>query len=143
MQCPRRKENPPGINPREDDTGKDGCCTYCGSLLPELFIQRLEQKDVILEPTDKNYKVYVKNKGGEKFKQTYRTDEKPFVSYDSEDHQWVTRELEETKFYFQHLSEDQRKRFIELMNDKNIIIDTPGYFYKMPFFMKVEDAKKS
>jgi hypothetical protein len=46
-----------------------------------------------------------------------------------------------SKFYFQHLSEDQRNEFITAYNDHIITIGYPGYFYVLPFFcrsLKVE-----
>lgn len=39
------------------------------------------------------------------------------------------------KFYFQHLSDEQMTRFIELLNAKKINIGYPGYFYTLPFFI--------
>lgn len=39
------------------------------------------------------------------------------------------------KGYFQHLSEAQMKRFIELLNEKKIKLAHPGYFYVLPFFI--------
>jgi hypothetical protein len=107
---------------------------------------RLEAGDVILVPTDKNYKVYVKNDGGEPFKQTFRTDEpsKPGeIMKDPMDQSkwtWTTQETSQTKFYFQHLSEEQRKRFVELLNTKKIKLDYPGYFYRLPFFATWESV---
>ena len=40
-----------------------------------------------------------------------------------------------TKFYFQHLSEDQKKKFIELLNSKKLTLEYPGHFYNLPFFI--------
>ncbi len=39
------------------------------------------------------------------------------------------------KFYFQHLSTAQMKRFVELYNLKIMKVGFPGHFYVMPFFM--------
>lgn len=38
------------------------------------------------------------------------------------------------KFYFQHLSEEGRKRFIEMMNAGTLNVGVPGHFYVLPFF---------
>lgn len=46
-----------------------------------------------------------------------------------------TQEQSQTKFYFEHLSEPQMKRFIELLNEKRIKLNYPGYFYRKPFFV--------
>lgn len=39
------------------------------------------------------------------------------------------------KFYFQHLDEDGKRRFIDLLNEGNVVIGDPGYFYVRPFFI--------
>lgn len=59
-----------------------------------------------LEPTDKNYKTY------------------------------VDLPTEFSKFYFQHLSEAQRKEFVRLVNAGTVKLAYPGHFYVLPFFMK-------
>lgn len=41
-----------------------------------------------------------------------------------------------SKFYFKHLSVDQRKRFVELLNGKRLQLGEPGYFYVRPFFVQ-------
>ena len=112
----------------------DGTCDYCGSLSGDDFMARLEAGDVVLVPTDKNYKVYVRNQGGAAFKQTYRTD--PGGTLDQTKWVWTTREVEEAKFYFQHLSPAQQERFVELLNAKKIALDFPHHFYRAPFFIK-------
>ncbi len=39
------------------------------------------------------------------------------------------------KFYFQHLSDAERVRFVELLNAGVLRIGMPGRFYVLPFFM--------
>lgn len=39
------------------------------------------------------------------------------------------------KFYFQHLSEEQRQEFFELLTGGKLHIGSPGYFYVLPFFI--------
>ncbi len=51
---------------------------------------------------------------------------------------WTTREIEQTKFYFQHLSEEQMRRFIELLNGKKLKLDFPGHFYRLPYFIRTD-----
>lgn len=41
------------------------------------------------------------------------------------------------KFYFQHLSIEQRLNFIEMANAGRLNIGQPGHFYVTPFFMKL------
>jgi hypothetical protein len=133
--CGRRENGIEG----EDGYGlDDNSCSYCGSLNPDEFMRRVEAGDVTLSPTDKNYKVYICNDGGEPFKQTYRPDGTGGANRD--EWIWTTREMSLAKFYFQHLSKAQQHRFIELMNEKKAKLNTPGHFYSMPFFM-VEDKK--
>jgi len=156
----------------------DGHCKHCGSLNADVFMARLEAGDVELVPTDKNYKVYVRNKGGEPFHQSYRvdsmedrikaaadaihryhkvrnmTEEAAFLAAMSADDRadfeaykagdqldpmknwkWTTEDRSETKFYFQHLTEPQMQRFVELLNEKKLRIGEPGFFYRKPFFI--------
>lgn len=120
---------------REDQT-----CSYCGSLHQDVFMARLEARDVALGPTDKSYKVYVENKGGAVFLQTYRNcppDAKCTGPKDCT--HWVTRDRPSTKFYFQHLTEPQMLRFIELLKAGKLKIDYPGHFYVTPFFISYKD----
>lgn len=69
--------------------GKNNTCSYCGSLHPDIFMARVEAGTIKLQATDKNYKVYVANDGGE-----------PISG----------------KFYYYHLSEEQYIKFRELYN---------------------------
>lgn len=149
-----------GDGPNKDSYLNDDTCTFCGSLNPETFMKRLEAGDIEVGPTDKNYKVYVRNAGGEGFKQTFRDcyekDEQgqmvfvispqgnreakkkspPCTGPDDCQH-WVTRDTSQTKFYFYHLSDEQQARFVELLNAKKMKIGYPGHFYRLPYFCKV------
>jgi hypothetical protein len=55
-----------------------------------------------VEPTDKSYKAYIRTEKGT------------------------------SKFYFQHLSSAQQVEFVRLVNDKVMVIDMPGRFYRLP-----------
>lgn len=124
----------------------DQTCDYCGSIFGDAFMARLEAGDVTLDPTDKSYKVYVHNDGGAPFLQAYRIDQpsKPGeVMKDPMDQskwEWATRERQECKFYFQHLSEEQKRRFVELLNAKKLRLNYPGRFYRLPYFIQQEAA---
>lgn len=126
-------------NQGEDYFRVDDTCSFCGSLNADVLMARLEAGDVQLGPTDKSYKAYVRNQGGALFKQTYRDCPPGSAPHmpDACEH-WVTRETTETKFYFQHLSRDQKLRFIELLNDKKVALGYPGYFYTKPYFITYE-----
>ena len=151
FKCPRRSEAPYDIHPRDNDYDpSDDTCNYCGSMNPDTFMERVEAGDVELGATDKNYKVYVRNSGGKPFGNTYRDcpKDKEMVGASGNKYMvsscdrgpdecthWVTRTTDSTKFYFQHLSVDQRKRFIELMNQDGKLKMKGGFrFYVMPFF---------
>lgn len=87
----------------------DETCSWCGSLHPDVLMERIRLNDIELGPTDKDYKIYVKVLSGEP--------------------------LKAIKFYFQHLSEDQRQEFVDICNAKKMTIGYPGHFYVLPFFM--------
>lgn len=115
--CPRRMLEFGGWERKEnldewESRGDFACCSFCGSLHPDVFMESIQRPGTVkLGPTDKNYKVYVSVEGG-------------------------TREY---KFYFLHLSEEQKHKFIELMNmrPRPFEIDYPGHFYVLPFFIEV------
>jgi hypothetical protein len=120
----------------------DRSCSYCGSMNADDFMQRLEQGDVELGSTDKNYKVYVHNAGGVAFKQSYRDCPRDANCTGPDDcGHWVTREIQDGKFYFYHLSEAQQTRFIELYNAGKIRMAGGFGFYVLPFFCKPVVAK--
>ena len=156
MRCPRREENPqsdlvfPGPDKWRKDRSRRGVrfCSYCGSINPDDFMEYARRGTAEFGPTNKSYKVYV-------------TD--PFVTYVPMSSSWqngkrisVTKHPRTTarlKFYFQHLSEDQRREFVDLYNARpkrrfatfqdatefepgnGMQVGYPGYFYQMPFFM--------
>lgn len=111
-KCPRRNEagNAPDLSnyPSEDHTRDNGTCSYCGSLMPDKFMDLLAAGEVTLIPTDKNYKVYVRYP-----------------------------DQTQGKFYFQHLDQRQQLQFISMLNLKQLSIGTPGHFYVLPFFCSV------
>lgn len=161
FQCPRRGESHFGSSPefaRDNDYDPlDDTCSHCGSLNPETLMARLEAGDVTLGSTDKSYKVYVENDGGSSFKQSYRDcpQDKEMTGINGNKYMvsscdkgpdfcthWITRETPGTKFYFQHLSGDQKKHFIQLFNDKRIKFQGGYGFYVLPFFIsKSSDAR--
>lgn len=166
--CPRRKElgsSSFGVE-NQDFYLADDTCTYCGSLNQDIFMAHLEKADIRLGPTDKNYKVYVEGipnpdagkpaiyssanceqtgKGWVKVTPE-NIDTLPLSAWQRQDFNdgkhWVkvepARAMLHHKFYFQHLSEDQCKRFVQLLNNQQLLLDYPGYFYRMPFFCKFD-----
>ncbi len=129
--CPRRAEAPyrlpgdDGTDTWQDRPGLGGAtapgrsCSYCGSLHPDTFMQ-LAEEGWWVGPTDQPSKAYLQP--------PVDGDGKPTGSA-------------EAKFYFQHLSEDQRGRFVQLLNERKMRIGYPGRFYVLPFFVQVQDPQ--
>jgi hypothetical protein len=136
--CPRRGDSLFARSSCPDTWRDDDTCSWCGSVNPDILMRRLAAGDVEVGPTDKSYKIYLRNVGGAPFKQTFRNcyaeGEKPTCTGPEDCTHWVTREIGETKFYFQHLSAEQQAAFIELYNSKRMKIGFPGHFYVRPFF---------
>ena len=104
--CPRGEESPHG--PLRAMSLKahyrDGRCSYCGSMSEDDFFAAVDAGAEI-GPTDKNYKVYVNGAGHS-----------------------------HAKFYFQHLSDAGRDKFIDAVNTKRMKFGYPGFLYVRPYF---------
>ena len=141
MRCPRRNEDARSdlMFPHEDGYRDDDTCSFCGSLNPDTFMTRLEAGELTLGTTDKNYKVYVTVASGPMLKQTYRDcpSDGPRCAGPNECTHWITRESNHGKFYFQHLSVEQRQRFVELYNDQRLVFEGGYSFYVLPFFFRI------
>jgi len=136
ITCPRRAEGFGHGEEGKDSWREDNTCSFCGSLNPAEVLARVEAGTATLGPTDKNYKVYVKNSGGDPFKQTYRNCPRDSACKGPNDcAHWVTRPMQETKAYFQHFSKEQCLKFIDLLNAKKLRLGYPGHFYVRPFFI--------
>lgn len=109
--CPSRMSGP-FVMPEHDTWRADNTCSYCGSLNPDAFMQGVENGSITLGPTDKSTKVYVHEK-------EIKEGAQPRFA----------------KFYFEHLTIDQRKHFVDLLNMKIVKFREPGYFYVKPFFV--------
>jgi hypothetical protein len=81
-------------------------CSYCGSAHPDWFMEVVAEGWEV-GATDKSYKAYISRPG----------------------------ESAVAKFYFQHLSHEQRTAFVDLYNARKIRFDRGGGFYRLPFFM--------
>ena len=103
-----REEGLDGFSSGHGLIGQETGCTFCGSLPGDRFMELLRAGKE-LEPTDKDYKAYVRD--GDKTV---------------------------GKFYYQHLSQDQKLEFIDLVNSRRLAIGYPGYLYVTPFFMTWE-----
>ena len=115
--CPRFTPGPWAFTGESgfDKGGK--VCQHCGSLHPDIFMQRIEEGTILLGATDKNYKVY-----------THPAKDTPAP--------------ESIKFYFQHLSDEQKARFVGHMNARTLKFRGSG-FYRLPFFVRdITEEKK-
>lgn len=119
--CPRQTNEATLSSQRQHQSHwrDDGTCSYCGSLSPDQFFEAIS-KNAELGPTDKDYKVYVS----------------------LPTHWPYPRPRGSAKFYFQHLNELERTRFVELLNARSLQIGYPGYFYRLPFFVTVLAQKE-
>ena len=143
-------------------------CSYCGSLHPDRFME-LVREGWLVGPTDKSYKAYLARPYTDAEKVTQREkwhatdhvarairelgekDGKTPAAIDADlDREWTERVepfmgggSRECKFYFQHLSEEQRHEFIDLLNTKQVQFSYPGYFYVLPFFCRRGDPADS
>lgn len=156
--CPRRAETVMTMVSRDgrdwwDQRDGHKACSYCGSLSPEEFFAAVKAGHAVV-PTDKNYKAYVDlpnpqvgqtieigSESGPAFRDGKQTrddltdEEKRTGKY----RRVIMGKASATisaKFYFQHLSDQERDRFIELLNAKKMKLAMPGHFYVTPFFAK-------
>lgn len=155
----------PGPDVWRDHSGMAGAseaarptCSFCGSLEPGRFLELVEA-GWIVGPTDKSYKAYLRRpltaeELAERKQQwlasvvvrAVRSVEEASGKSPAEVEQVLERRWEsdqaycsshcEAKIYFQHLSPEQRKRFIELHNAGRMAIGNPGYFYTKPYFCR-------
>lgn len=131
--CPRAVDDGRSMFRFENRPAEDKTCDYCGSMMGDDFMARLEAGDILLGVTTKTYKVYVRNNGGAPFLGSHRVDEAHTA--DQSQWKWTTVEREQSKFYFQHLTGDQQKRFVELLNANRIKFDGGYRFNPLPYFV--------
>ena len=167
MYCPRRAEGPSFTKGPDEWRVRDGHrhCSYCGSLHPEELFAAIEVGATVT-PTDKSYKIYVdvpdaragelkvtgmRNHApaeGETGWELVTEENLPDLLADGWSERnlgsWMMKtprgETIHDKFYFQHLSDEERTRFIDLVNAKTMKLAHPGYFYVLPFFAKPAHA---
>lgn len=158
--CPQQVSNTM-VKTHDSHWRDDGTCSYCGSMKPETVFAAIEA-GFKLTPTDKNYKVYVQIPNARAGERSVRSMCNSFMQGYTEvtaenidtipnwpmrpkigDYVQVGVESSMTtgKFYFEHFSEEDKHRFIQLLNDKKIQLESPGYFYRLPFFCRIEDKK--
>lgn len=160
-----REDGPFKMSGKNLDTWlQERSCSYCGSMHQDEFMRLIENGECTLTPTDKSYKVYVETASANPDQLEIRGSSNGIDPPSSgvEGNEWLRREFIDTtkvntrgftlddnhwylvqphgprtddKFYFQHLSVEQRKRFVELLNLRKLKYHYPGYFYVRPFFV--------
>jgi hypothetical protein len=81
---------------------------FCGGISGDRFMELVEApRPAPVIPTDKDYKVYVVDQGVR------------------------------VKFYFEHLTLDQKQRLVTLMRAGELRFSPPGYFYVLPNFIRI------
>ena len=103
--CPQAPSGNHPFKITEPHWRDDRTCSYCGSAHPDDFMAAVEAGKT-LTPTDKDYKAYCDG---------------------------LTNPAQ--KFYFYHLSEEQMRAFVDLLNANKITFAFPGHFYRKPFFI--------
>lgn len=150
--CPRRAEHfsPAALESNTDTWREDGTCSFCGSLSGDQFMREVAAGTKI-EPTDKDYKAYLDvanpDVGKPVLKEGWANPPPEKLAQIKNDPAWTevrpgvwdkygpADAIKHAKFYFQHLSVEQRHQFIELLNAKRVNIGEPGRFYRLPFFI--------
>lgn len=149
--CPRRMsefgpwEHEPNLDTwRPDEPGPS--CSFCGSLHPDRFMA-LVREGWIVGPTDKNYKAYLGKPVSDEDCQQQKaawvermsplgTEDRDALAALWEQEHAHPRASREAKFYFQHLSGEQRAEFIRLHNGGQMQVGYPGHFYQPPYFTR-------
>lgn len=80
----------------------DGTCSFCGSLRPSRVLELIRSGRAEIEPTDKNYKLYIRADG---------------------------LVLPTSKVYMNHFSEVQAVEFVTLKETGRMRVGYPGRFY--------------
>jgi hypothetical protein len=161
--CPRQRDEAVLPVQREHmaHVREDGTCSYCGSMTEERFFACVEAGNK-LGPTDKSYKVYVEVANPEAGRliamgranhyaggrwQELTPELQELHGIDPSDpgkKEWVligaSPATKDEKFYFQHLSEAGKRRFIDLLNAGKVTFGYPGRFYVPPFFTQFTPA---
>jgi hypothetical protein len=164
MKCPRADESPLGSMSaygkdaywRAPPSSEHQACSYCGSMHPDELMALVEQ-GALITPTDESYKIYVEVphlmagrdiQVGTVTGPTHDYLGKPMfenITPEEKAAGYVHRQriakapaFKTEKFYFQHLSDEQKARFVELINTKVVMFAHPGHFYVIPYFMRAE-----
>lgn len=159
--CGRQAESLKGSGKPEAFWESDHTCSFCGSLSPDKFFEAVEAGCQV-GPTDKSYKAYIDlphpDPEGLRVVGSRMATEHPGDGWHEatpefcERYDWQPwaeprRPGERmyctlgrngasihAKFYFQHLDDAGRQRFVQLYNERKMNLGYPGHFYTRPFF---------
>lgn len=159
--CPRKAEATlPSQLAHESHWREDGTCSYCGSLNPDILFAAIEAGTAELGATDKNYKLYVTLpcERPDELVVAMSTNEKltpeeaerqGYLPADAAARErWGLLDFTTfyklrprgprryTKVYFQHFTEEQGRRFVQLHNEKRLPFAPGDGLYVRPFFMR-------
>ena len=117
--CPRFASSAsifPGLVPGWLEVGS---CSYCGSMEPAALFEAITGGAEIYA-TSRNNQLFVRYI--EIDPETGRVGETPTQA--------------EGMFQFEHFSESERTKFVQLLNDEEITFGYPGHFTILPFFVQ-------
>lgn len=127
--CPNSGRGKPYRGYLNEDRPDDLRCDFCGGLRPEVFMRRLELGNIILSPVFHRgglnllprEQLFVRTWGGPCFIEAYRISRKHGG--------WATREVKDVRFYLNHLSRDELRRFAQLLDEGRVKLDCPTAIY--------------
>lgn len=159
--CPRKADATlPSQLTHDSQWRDDGTCSYCGSLNPDLLFAAIEDGAAELGATDKNYKLYATLPYDRPDELVISASTNASMTEDEAARGgWLKADAEargrwrlseftsfyrlrphgsrrHTKVYFQHFSEAQMRRFVELHNQKRLRFAPGDGLYVWPYFMQ-------
>lgn len=104
-------------------------CAQCGSVSGDAFMEYVREGHVV-HGSDKNYKAYLEKDTGT----PHETEEYTYTNGDYSHTGTQAKQgtgIQHAKFYYQHLSSEQRNEFVQLWNNRTL----NHMIYVMPYFM--------
>jgi hypothetical protein len=141
------------MKPLDHWSMRDGrrTCSYCGSAHQDDVMAMAEAGTIQWGPTDKGYKAYLSLAPTDEDETIAKENAKKFgvgelifkdkgeVAFEEwwqKERSLHVRGKDMGKFYFQHLTDAQKDRFLVLLNERKLKIGYPGHFYRLPYFIR-------